>query len=64
MWQGEDFKQQGQAILGKFKAWVEGGAGGASGWQMEAENHEGWRVAIEEVREHLERHHDHALKAP
>ena len=27
---------------------MQGGAGGAEGWQLEAENHEGWRVAVDE----------------
>lgn len=35
-------------ILLKFKAWVDAGCGGASGWQLTAENHEGWRLNIDE----------------
>ena len=31
-----------------FKAWLDDGAGGAQGWHTEAENHEGWRVAVDE----------------
>jgi len=35
-------------VLEKFQAWVEAGAGGAAGWAMEAENWEGFRVAVDE----------------
>ena len=38
--QGEDYKEAGQQIMAKFHDWVEAGAGGASGWALEAENHE------------------------
>ena len=48
--QGESFQEEGKAILGKFHDWVSGGAGGASGWELEKENHEGWRVAVDEAR--------------
>ncbi len=46
--QAPDFQAQGAAVLDKFEAWVEAGAGGAGGWAMEAENWEGWRVAVDE----------------
>ena len=31
-----------------FKAWLDEGAGGATGWTLEPENHEGWRVVVDE----------------
>ncbi len=46
--QNEDFKADGQKILAEFHDWVQGGASGAEGWTLEKENHEGWRVSIEE----------------
>ena len=46
--QSEDFKADGQKILADFHDWVRGGASGAEGWTLEKENHEGWRVSIEE----------------
>jgi hypothetical protein len=47
--QGESFQEDGQAILGKFHDWVGAGADGVSGWELEKENHEGWRVAVDEA---------------
>lgn len=46
--QPDTFKEDGQKAVAAFKEWVEGGANGAPGWQMESENHEGWRVAVDE----------------
>lgn len=46
--QGDNFKEDGQKILADFHSWVQGGASGAEGWNLEKENHEGWRVSIEE----------------
>lgn len=46
--QGEDFQKDGQAILAAFREWIEAGAGGAEGWELEKENHEGWRVSVDE----------------
>lgn len=31
-----------------FKTWLDEGAGGATGWTLEPENHEGWRVVVDE----------------
>ncbi|CAL5224325.1 g6994 [Coccomyxa viridis] len=45
---GDNFKEDGQKILADFHSWVQGGASGAEGWNLEKENHEGWRVSIEE----------------
>ncbi|BDA46832.1 Phosphomannomutase/phosphoglucomutase [Coccomyxa sp. Obi] len=45
---GEEFQEDGKAILAKFHAWIEAGAGGAEGWVLEEENHEGWRVSVDE----------------
>ena len=46
--QTEDFKSEGDRILGSFHEWVKGGADGASGWALEKENHEGYRVNVDE----------------
>lgn len=46
--QQESFKEDGQNVLERFNKWVEAGAGGNDGWKLEAENHEGWRVAVDE----------------
>ena len=46
--QGSDFKEDGQKILASFHDWVQNGASGAEGWILEKENHEGWRVSIDE----------------
>lgn len=46
--QQASFKEDGQRVLDAFKSWVDAGAGGASGWALERENHEGWRVAVDE----------------
>lgn len=35
-------------VLGCFHDWLQEGAGGASHWTLEPENHEGWRVSIDE----------------
>ncbi|EIE19781.1 Phosphoglucomutase, first 3 domain-containing protein [Coccomyxa subellipsoidea C-169] len=45
---GDDFQKDGQAILAGFHDWIEDGAGGAQGWELEKENHEGWRVSVDE----------------
>ncbi|CAK0785494.1 hypothetical protein CVIRNUC_008703 [Coccomyxa viridis] len=45
---GSDFKEDGQKILASFHDWVQNGASGAEGWILEKENHEGWRVSIDE----------------
>lgn len=42
------FKEDGQKAVAEFKSWVESGAGGAQNWKLEPENHEGWRVAVDE----------------
>ena len=42
------FKEDGKKAVAAFKDWIEGGAGGASTWKLEPENHEGWRVAVDE----------------
>ncbi|KAK9807868.1 hypothetical protein WJX72_011619 [[Myrmecia] bisecta] len=44
----KDFKSEGDRILSAFHDWVLSGAGGASNWELEKENHEGWRVAVDE----------------
>ena len=46
--QQSSFKEDGQVGLEQFHSWVQAGAGGAKGWTLEEENHEGWRVSIEE----------------
>ena len=46
--QGSDFREDGQKILASFHDWVQNGASGAEGWVLEKENHEGWRVSIDE----------------
>lgn len=46
--QAEDFKSEGDRILSSFHEWVKGGADGASGWALEKENHEGYRVNVDE----------------
>ena len=46
--QTEDFKSEGDRILSSFHEWVKGGADGASGWALEKENHEGYRVNVDE----------------
>lgn len=46
--QREKFQEDGKKILADFHEWVQGGASGAEGWNLEKENHEGWRVSIEE----------------
>jgi len=43
----DDVRSEGDAVTAAFKEWVEGGNAPAT-WIMEAENYEGWRVAIEE----------------
>ena len=37
-----------QSVLDCFHDWLEAGAGGADNWSLEPENHEGWRVSINE----------------
>jgi hypothetical protein len=44
----DDVKGGMQAVLDCFHDWLEAGAGGASNWSVEPENHEGWRVSIDE----------------
>ena len=46
--QQQSFKEDGQQALQAFHQWIQGGAAGASGWTLEEENHEGWRVSVEE----------------
>ena len=46
--QQQSFKEDGQKALEKFHQWIEDGAGGADGWVLEEENHEGWRVQVDE----------------
>ena len=41
-----NFAEEGQRALGAFREWVDQ-HGGAT-WQVEAENYEGWRVAVDE----------------
>jgi hypothetical protein len=43
----DDVRSEGDAVTAAFKEWVEGGNAPAT-WTMEAENYEGWRVAIDE----------------
>ena len=35
-----------------FRTWLDGGNGG-SGWSLEPENYEGWRVVVDEGANHL-----------
>lgn len=44
----DDVKGEMQAVLDCFHDWLEAGAGGAANWSVEPENHEGWRVSIDE----------------
>jgi hypothetical protein len=37
-----------QSVLDCFHDWLDAGAGGAANWSLEPENHEGWRVSIDE----------------
>ncbi|KAK9849389.1 hypothetical protein WJX84_005290 [Apatococcus fuscideae] len=46
--QTEDFKSEGDHILHGFHEWVKAGADGASGWALEKENFEGYRVNVDE----------------
>ena len=46
--QQASFKEDGQKALKQFHQWIQDGAGGAEGWILEEENHEGWRVSVEE----------------
>ena len=46
----DDVKGGMQAVLDCFHDWLKAGAGGASNWSVEPENHEGWRVSIDEGR--------------
>lgn len=45
--QGKNFSQVGQEVLQRFHSWVTAGKGGEE-WALEAENHEGWRVSVDE----------------
>ena len=44
--QGSNYKEEGQQVLQRFHDWLQSGA--PENWKMEAENHEGWRVAVDE----------------
>lgn len=44
----DDVKGGMQAVLDCFHDWLQEGAGGAGTWSLEPENHEGWRVSIDE----------------
>ena len=44
----DDVKGGMQAVLDCFHDWLEAGAGGTANWSLEPENHEGWRVSIDE----------------
>ena len=44
--QGSNYKEEGQQVLQRFHDWLQSGP--PENWKMEAENHEGWRVAIDE----------------
>ena len=46
--QAEDFKGEGDRILNSFHEWVEAGADGASGWALEKDYYEGYRVNVDE----------------
>ena len=46
--QAEDFKNEGDRILNSFHEWVEEGADGASGWALEKDNYEGYRINVDE----------------
>jgi hypothetical protein len=47
--QDSDFKSVGGEVLQAFHDWVAAGAGSAgSSWSLEAVNHEGWRVNVDE----------------
>lgn len=45
----QDFKTIGVQVLDQFHSWVLGGAGGMMPqWRLEKENHEGWRISVDE----------------
>lgn len=46
--QQQSFKEDGKNALEAFHQWIQDGAGGADGWVLEEENHEGWRVSVDE----------------
>lgn len=46
--QQKSFKEDGQRALKEFHNWIQAGAGGSKGWALEEENHEGWRVSVDE----------------
>ena len=46
--QQQSFKEDGQKALEAFHQWIQDGAAGAKGWVLEEENHEGWRVSVDE----------------
>ncbi|KAI8475648.1 MAG: Phosphoglucomutase, first 3 domain-containing protein [Monoraphidium minutum] len=43
-----DFKPVAARVLEEFNAWVQAGAGGRPNYSLDAVNHEGWRVAVDE----------------
>ena len=45
--QEKDFGEVGQDALKRFHSWVAAGNGGKE-WRLEEENHEGWRVSVDE----------------
>ena len=45
--QAKNFPEVGQEVLKRFHTWVTSGNGGDE-WHLEKENHEGWRVSVDE----------------
>ena len=45
--QGKNYGEVGQDVLQRFHSWVTSGKGGEE-WSLEEENHEGWRVSVDE----------------
>ncbi|PSC71684.1 phosphoglucomutase [Micractinium conductrix] len=43
-----DVRAEGERVTAAFKEWVDAGCCGASHWQLEKENYEGWRVKVDE----------------
>ena len=44
--QGSKYQEEGQRVLQRFHDWLQSGA--PDHWRMEADNEEGWRVAVDE----------------
>lgn len=43
-----DARAEGDKVTAAFKEWVDAGCAGASHWQLEKENYEGWRLRVTE----------------